>query len=184
MSSLPVLYWLPKYSVWDYGMPDLIAGISVGIMHLPQSMTVADHSSIIQHRGLQLKCTFINIFIILHFCISNTTQNIKPFQTKSGVATLLCSAGMAYALLASLPPVFGLYTSFYPALIYFLFGTSRHISIGEHKFNCCTVDQTSGRASVCSFYCAFRYIYCAQHHAGWCDRETCSRCGFPHNERD
>uniref|UniRef100_A0A8C7YUV6 Solute carrier family 26 member 6, like 1 n=1 Tax=Oryzias sinensis TaxID=183150 RepID=A0A8C7YUV6_9TELE len=34
VSSFPVLYWLPKYSVWDYGMPDLISGISVGIMHL------------------------------------------------------------------------------------------------------------------------------------------------------
>ncbi|CAG5134604.1 unnamed protein product, partial [Candidula unifasciata] len=57
-----------------YDLPcDIIAGLTVGIMHIPQ--------------------------------------------------------GMAYALLAQLPPVYGLYTSFFPVLVYFLFGTSKHISV-------------------------------------------------------
>ncbi|MBM7606546.1 SulP family sulfate permease [Metabacillus crassostreae] len=46
------------------------------------------------------------------------------------VATLVIPQGIAYALIAGLPPVIGLYTATIPVLIYLLFGSSPHVSIG------------------------------------------------------
>ncbi|TNM91466.1 hypothetical protein fugu_019846 [Takifugu bimaculatus] len=51
----------------------------------------------------------------------------------SGISTGLVAImqGLAFSLLASLPPSYGLYTAFFPMLTYFFLGTSRHISVGS-----------------------------------------------------
>uniref|UniRef100_A0A914YL85 SLC26A/SulP transporter domain-containing protein n=2 Tax=Panagrolaimus superbus TaxID=310955 RepID=A0A914YL85_9BILA len=74
LSFLPFLNWLPKYKWKEDLKYDIIAGLTVGIMVVPQ--------------------------------------------------------GMAYASLAGIPPVYGLYASFFAPIIYTFFGTSKHISVG------------------------------------------------------
>jgi len=69
---LPILQWLPNYKK-EHLNGDLFAGLTVGIMLIPQ--------------------------------------------------------GMAYALIAGLPPVYGLYASIVPQLIYAILGTSRQLSV-------------------------------------------------------
>ncbi|KAM8976204.1 solute carrier family 26 member 10-like [Pelodytes ibericus] len=71
---IPILGWLPRYKLRKWIMGDLIAGLTVGIVHIPQ--------------------------------------------------------GMAFALLTSVAPVYGLYTSFFPVVLYMLLGTGHHVSTG------------------------------------------------------
>ncbi|XP_059608891.1 prestin [Phlebotomus argentipes] len=46
------------------------------------------------------------------------------------VAVMHIPQGMAYAILAFVPPQIGLYMAFFPLFAYVIFGTSRHISMG------------------------------------------------------
>lgn len=71
---VPIFNWLPRYRLKKWILGDTIAGLTVGILHIPQ--------------------------------------------------------GMAFALLTSVAPIFGLYTSFFPVVLYMFFGTGRHVSTG------------------------------------------------------
>ncbi|KMQ92247.1 solute carrier family 26 member 6-like isoform x1 protein [Lasius niger] len=79
-STVPAVKWLSKYNWRENILSDIISGLTVAIMHIPQ--------------------------------------------------------GMAYALLGNLPPVVGIYMAFFPVFVYFLFGTSKHVSIGTFAVVC------------------------------------------------
>ena len=55
---------------------------------------------------------------------------------------------MAYGALCSLNPVNGLYTSFYPALAFILFTSSRHLSIGTFAVTSIMVYGTISRLEL------------------------------------
>lgn len=55
------------------------------------------------------------------------------------VAVMNIPQGMAYAMLANVPPVLGIYMAFFPIIVYALLGTSRHISMGSFAVVCLMV---------------------------------------------
>ncbi len=64
--------------------------------------------------------------------LSRYTKADFPSDLGAGlsVGVLLVPQAMAYAMIAGLPPVYGLYAALFPILIYTLFGTSRYLGIG------------------------------------------------------
>ena len=46
------------------------------------------------------------------------------------VGVMLIPQGMAYAMIAGLPPIYGLYASTIPIILYSIFGTSRQLAVG------------------------------------------------------
>lgn len=88
---LPIFQWLPNYKK-SYLTGDVIAGLTVGIMLIPQ--------------------------------------------------------GMAYAMIAGLPPVFGLYASLIPQIIYAIMGTSRQLAVGPVAMDSLLVASGLGALSL------------------------------------
>ena len=54
----------------------------------------------------------------------------QDFSAALVITVMLVPQSMAYALLAGLPPIYGLYASTVPAVVYALFGTSKHMPVG------------------------------------------------------
>jgi SulP family sulfate permease len=54
----------------------------------------------------------------------------KDFIAGITVGVMLIPQGMAYAMIAGLPPVYGLYAALLPQIIYALMGTSRQLAVG------------------------------------------------------
>ncbi|EHB07011.1 Sulfate anion transporter 1 [Heterocephalus glaber] len=61
------------------------------------------------------------------------------------IGIILVPQAIAYSLLAGLQPIYSLYTSFFANLIYFLLGTSHHVSVGIFSLLCLMVGQVVDR---------------------------------------
>ncbi|XP_030224399.1 sulfate transporter isoform X2 [Gadus morhua] len=68
------------------------------------------------------------------------------------VGILLVPQSIAYSLLAGQEPIYGLYTSFFSAIIYAFLGTSRHISVGIFGVLCLLVGQVVERELAAAGY--------------------------------
>lgn len=64
------------------------------------------------------------------------------------VAVLLIPQGMAYALIAGLPPIYGLYAALTPQIIYAFLGTSRQLAVGPVAMDSLLVAAGLGALSI------------------------------------
>ena len=64
------------------------------------------------------------------------------------VSVLLIPQGMAYALIAGLPPIYGLYAALSPQIIYALLGTSKQLAVGPVAMDSLLVAAGLGTISI------------------------------------
>ncbi len=90
-----------------------------------------------------------HLFPILQW-LPNYKKEMLWGDAVSGVTAgiLAIAQGMAYAMIAGLPPVFGLYAALTPQIIYVLMGTSRQLSVGPVAMDSLIVAAGIGTLSV------------------------------------
>ncbi|MFK5959212.1 MAG: solute carrier family 26 protein [Lutibacter sp.] len=72
-----------------------------------------------------------NIFPFLDWLPNYKKQWFKgDFSAGLTVGIMLIPQGIAYAMIAGLPPIYGLYTAMIPQFVYAFFGTSRQLAVG------------------------------------------------------
>ena len=73
----------------------------------------------------------LKFFPIVHWLRLTTRRDMFADISAAAIVTvLLVPQGLAYAMIAGLPPVVGLYAAIIPAVLYALLGTSRDLSVG------------------------------------------------------
>lgn len=78
------------------------------------------------------------------------------------VGVMLIPQGIAYAMIAGLPPIYGLYTAMIPQLVYAIFGTSRQLAVGPVAMDSLIVASGVGAiAAIGSEYFIFLAILLA-----------------------
>ncbi|MCK0130223.1 solute carrier family 26 protein [Flavobacteriaceae bacterium F08102] len=72
-----------------------------------------------------------NIIPILSWLPSYNSSFLKgDILAGFTVGIILIPQGIAYAIIAELPPIYGLYTALIPLIVYTIFGTSRRLAVG------------------------------------------------------
>nr|XP_028603001.1 chloride anion exchanger [Podarcis muralis] len=97
------------------------------------------HKNFVDHLRLCFSCTpqkakkiAFNLFPVISWLPAYHFKDWILSDIVSGISTGLVAVlqGLAFALLVNIPPGYGLYAAFFPVIIYFFFGSSRHISVG------------------------------------------------------
>ena len=74
---------------------------------------------------------FESYFPIVSWIKSYSKKELKSdFAAGLTVGVMLIPQGMAYAMIAGLPPVYGLYAALFPQVVYAFMGTSRQLAVG------------------------------------------------------